>query len=127
MNQIETGFTNITVIGENDHGYRFAAGKLGDRWYGFVAGKISESKGMAFILPGCSEDEIDHLLPEISEEKDVMEMIIKRVGAVAAHYEHGYGGIARWFVEESLRGTVEEFLCPECDSVACSPEYHGDY
>lgn len=127
MQQIGEGFTDIVAIGENRHGYTFCAGKLACAWYGIAIGKINEKEHMAFILPGCSEDEIDHLLPEISEDSDVRSLIIRRVGAVAFFGEHGYGGIENWLVPENLRGTIEEFLCAECESVSCTPESHNDY
>lgn len=126
MSEISEGFTDNVLIGENDL-YQFAAGRLGGQWFGYAVGQINKNERMAFLLPGCDEDSIDYLLPEISDDDDVRNMIIKRVGAVAAHFEHGYGGIERWFVEEDLRGTVYDFECAECGSVACSPGDHNDY
>ena len=100
-------------IGENDYGYESGVCWFGNRWHGFALGSSGNEK-MLFLLPECEDDR-------------KTDRLIKLTGAVAQSYERGYGGIQRWFVEESLRGKPEDFMCEECGSVGCTPEYHGFY
>ena len=44
---------------------------------------------------------------------------IKFTGAFPQDPEQGYGGVARWFVPEELRGNPDEFRCPDCQLVGC--------
>lgn len=93
--------TERVEVGENNHGYRFAVGKIaGDRWIGFADSDVG-----AFVLPGMSEEYEMGLADR--------DRAIKLTGAIAQSAEHGYGGIARWFVDESLRGKPEDFTCSD--------------
>ena len=99
--------TERVEVGENDHGYRFAVGRLeSGRWVGFA-----DSDYGAFIFPGmatgCEIGTADR------------ERAIRLTGAIAQSIEHGYGGVARWFVEDALRGKPEDFTCEECGEVGC--------
>jgi len=107
--------TDILKIGENDHGYSFAVGKLGGRWVGFAVGDLGEGKQGMFFLPGISEEYELGLTDR--------ELAIRMTGAVAQSPEHGYGGIERWFVVEELRGRPEDFQCAECGEIACSGDH----
>jgi hypothetical protein len=107
----EIRITDQQLIGENDHGYRFLVGKIGDRWVGFADGDLGDGKRMLFMFPAISEDYQMGLLDR--------ELVIKLTGAIAQSVEHGYGGIARWFVPEELRGKPEDFTCEHCESVGC--------
>jgi len=105
--EIEEAF----LIGENDHGYKFAVGKIGERWFGFAEGALENGDKMIFFFPGIGENYQLGLLDR--------NLVIKITGAIAESDEHGYGGIARWFVPEELRGKPEDFTCEHCDSVGC--------
>ena len=107
----ELTITDRYDIGENDHGYKFAVGKIGDRWVGFADGDLGNDKRMLFLFPAISED-YQMGLPD-------RELVIKLTGAIAQSLEHGYGGVARWFVSEVLQGRPEDFTCEHCESVGC--------
>jgi len=98
-------------IGENDHGYKFAIGKIGNRWIGFADGELENGDRMFFLFPAISEDYQMGLQDR--------ELVIKLTGAIAQSSEHGYGGIARWFIPEELRGDPKDFTCEHCESVGC--------
>lgn len=110
-------------IGENDFGYSFAIGRLGDRWVGFALGDLGEGEQGCFFLPGVSEGYMMGLLDR--------ERAIKLTGAIAQASEHGYGGIARWFVPPEQRGNPDDFRCERCEQVGCSGECvdhdYGDF
>lgn len=108
-NQIQ--ITDRLDIGENDHGYKFAVGKIGDRWVGFADGKLDDGNRMFFLFPEISEDYQMGLTDR--------DGVIKLTGAIAQSVEHGYGGIARWFIPEELRGDPKDFTCERCESVGC--------
>lgn len=112
--QVEDAFK----VGENDHGYYFGVGRVGGRWVGFAVGDAGESGQMMFLLPGISEDYHLGLLDR--------DRAIRMTGAIAQSPEHGYGGISRWFVEESLRGKPEDFRCEDCQEVGCSGDCSYD-
>jgi hypothetical protein len=63
------------------------------------------------------------MFPAISEDYQLgltdRELVIKLTGAIAQSVEHGYGGIARWFIPEELRGAPEDFTCERCETVGC--------
>ena len=117
-------FTEVNKIGENDHGYTFGVGMLGGEWCGFAMGRIENDAGMIFLLPGCLQQDLPESLQDGGDA--ARDAIIVRVGAIAGSGEHGYGGIKRWFVKESLRGKSRDFMCAECGSVGCSPDAHDD-
>lgn len=110
----EISLTETFKIAENDHGYSFGVGRLGDRWTGFAVGDCGNGEQMMFFLPGIAED---YQLGLTDREK-----VVKLVGAIAQAPEHGYGGIARWFVSEDLRGKPEDFRCAKCDEIGCPGE-----
>lgn len=105
---------NVEKLGENDH-YWFGVGQFGDRWAGFAIGTIKK------------EGEADHdmlfLFPNLSDKRSDLgmqskEQCIRYTLATAQHPPAGYGGIARWFVDEPLRVIdPTEFVCPSCDTV----------
>ena len=103
--------TDITKIGENDYGYEFAIGHIGGRWVGFALGRINETEKSCFFLLSISEGE------EMGVKDKTLAILL--TGAIAQSYEHGYGGIDRWFVGEELRGDPEAFRCVNCDGVGC--------
>lgn len=107
----EIQITERFDIGENDHGYKFTVGKIGDRWVGFADGDLGRSKRALFMFPAISQDYQIGLMDR--------ELVIKLTGAIAQSVEHGYGGIARWFVPEELRGSPRDFTCEYCESVGC--------
>lgn len=120
MSQIQ--ITDRFDIGENDHGYKFAVGKIGERWVGFADGALENGDRMYFMFPAISEDYQMGLTDR--------DLVIKMTGAIAQSVEHGYGGVARWFVPEDLRGKPEDFTCEHCESVGCrgtceSEDYFG--
>lgn len=109
-------------IGENDHGYKFAVGKIGDRWVGFADGELDGSDRMLFMFPAISDDYQLGLKNR--------ELVIKLTGAIAQSGEHAYGGIARWFIPAELRGNPKDFICEYCECVGCrgtceSDDYFG--
>jgi hypothetical protein len=64
------------------------------------------------------------LLPLIEDDRNELgtrdkEKAILMTGAIAQAREHAYGGIARWFVEEELRGKPEDFRCANCQVIGC--------
>jgi hypothetical protein len=116
---IEVGFQEVLKVGENDYGYWFGVGFMFGCWYGFAVGKDSAGDETMLFLPGCDGA---NDFPESGEcdGEAVKVEIIKRVGAVAQSFEHGYGGVARWFVGEDVRGRPEDYVCSQCGSVLCS-------
>lgn len=112
---VNISITNAMLIGENDHGYRFGVGQIGERWIGFAASDVG-----LFFFPGIAEDYLLGLLDRA--------LVIKLTGAIARDVEQGYGGIARWFVPEELRGNPEDFRCENCQQVACDKQcYEYDF
>ena len=108
--QLEIG--NILQVGENDIGYRFAVGTIPDegggvRWIGFADSDVG-----AFIFPAICEG---HMMGTKDRDR-----AIKLTGAIAQSFEHGYGGVDRWFVPEELRGKPEDFRCQHCEMVGCN-------
>jgi hypothetical protein len=112
MSEPQIQITEMEKIGENDHGYWFGVGRLGSRWVGFAMGDLEDGNKMMFLLPGISE----------SYQMGVAErgQAILLTGAIAQDFEHGYGGIARWFIPEELRGKPDDFRCDDCHSVGCA-------
>ena len=96
------------MIGENDHGYRFAVGKVGERWVGYAIGQDG-----IFFFP-MAENYIMGLTDR--------ERAIKLTGAIAQSFEYGYGGVDRWFIDESLQGNPDDFTCANCGSVGCDAQ-----
>jgi hypothetical protein len=103
--------TDRFEIGENDHGYRFAIGKMGDRWIGFADGDLGNGKRVLFMFPHISENYQMGMADR--------DLVIKLTGAIAESLEHGYGGIERWFIPDELRGKPEDFTCEYCEGVGC--------
>jgi len=85
------------LIGENDRGYQFCVGLIGDRWCGFALGRSSD------------RDEA-----------------IRKTGAIACDPESAYGGVTRWYVDEPLRGDPEDFRCAFCGDVDCDGTCRDD-
>lgn len=102
--------TDVTIIGENDHGYRFAVGKRGHEWQALAIGK-TEDETIGFFFPNLCENRFFR--------DDPRETAILFAGAFAQDPENMYGGISRWFVPENLRGKPEDFRCPDCGSYDC--------
>jgi hypothetical protein len=115
----ETDIKNILKIGENDHDYCFADGMIHGRWFGFAIVNLGNEQTGVFFLPGIGEG---HMLGVSDRTR-----AIKLTGAIAQSSEHGYGGVARWFVPEELRGKPEEFICEGCGSVGCSGDCTNDF
>jgi hypothetical protein len=118
----EIKMTDRLDIGENDQGYKFAIAKIGERWVGFADGALENGDRIIFMFPHISEDYRMGLTDR--------DLVIKMTGAIAQANEHGYGGVARWFVPEDLRGRPEDFTCEYCESVGCrgtceSEDYFG--
>jgi hypothetical protein len=90
-------------------GYRFAVGKISGRWVGFADSDVG-----AFIFPTISEG---HLCGISDRDR-----AIRLTGAIAQSFEHGYGGVDRWFVGEDLRGKPEDFRCAKCEEIGCVGE-----
>lgn len=105
-------------IGENDHGYKFAVGKIVNRWVGFADGELENGDRLFLIFPAISENYQMGLTDR--------ELVIKLTGAIAQSGEHGYGGIARWFIPQELRGDPKEFTCENCESVGCQGSCEND-
>jgi len=106
---VSEGLQDVFKIGENDYGYWFGVARMNDRWVGFAFGD-----NCIFFLPGVHECHELGLLDR--------DMAIKLTGANAQALENGYGGISRWFVDESLRGRPEDFRCPLCEEMGCQGE-----
>lgn len=105
---------DIAVIAENDLGYRFGVGRVGDRWIGFATESegIDVDPGMLFIIPEiCDGFEMGIL------DRDRCVLL---TGAIAQDPEYGFGGVERWHVPEHLRGKPEDFRCANCDRVGCT-------
>lgn len=98
-------------VGENSHGYSFEVGSILAEDDSFVWVGYAHGAGMLFILPGMSEEHVLGL-----KDRD---RAIRLTGAIAQSAEHGYGGVDRWFVDESLRGRPEDFTCESCQGVGC--------
>ena len=105
------GLTEVEIIGENDHGYRFYVGRLNGEWIGFSLGDLDDGRKMMCLLPEVSVAKVVGI-----EDRD---LAIRMVSALAENAGSGFGGIARWFVEEKLRGDPEEFRCSMCDQLFC--------
>ena len=105
--------SETVLVGENDYGYQFAVGRHGDSWVGFAVG-TTEAGRMLFLFPEISSG----VVMGIGSRDEAIRM----VGAIAEDPEHGYGGIDRWFVNESLRGTPDEYRCADCGEVGCNGE-----
>jgi len=111
---------DVVQVGENDLGYRFAVGAIPDedggvRWIGYADSDVG-----AFIFPGICEG---HMMGIKDRER-----AIKLTGAIAQSFEHGYGGVERWFVTEELRGKPEDFRCADCQEIGCDGwcSYHSE-
>lgn len=128
---------DVTVIGENDTGWRFAVGRLGTRWIGFGTGTEYGARARAAFRSEGLEPEPGymHVFPECSEGGQLgladRERCIRLTGAIAQDPEHAYGGISRWHVPKALRGRPKDFRCANCqcvgcDGTDCTADY-GDY
>lgn len=82
-------------IAENDHGYEFWIGRIDDHWVGMAKGETDEGT-MLFLFP-----EFALRFPAWVTDR---RMAIRMTGAIAQDPENAYGGVARWFVPEYLRG-----------------------
>lgn len=102
------GIAETFWIGENDHGYKFGAARIGSEWFGFALGDLEDGNKMMFFLS-----------IESSADKD---LIIRQTCAIARAAEHGYGGIKRWFIPEPKRAMPADFECKHCGSVGCDGE-----
>jgi hypothetical protein len=118
MNESPTVITDALKIGENDHGYWFGVCRMSGRGVGFAMGRV-RSGNMMCLLPGISEGCVLGL-----EDRD---KAIRMAGVIAQSSEHGYGGVARWFVEEHLRGKPDDFRWANCESVGCSGQCDDDF
>lgn len=103
----EAGLTEVTIIGENDHGYRFGVGRRGAAWAAFAIGKTGDDDFMVWFFPD---------LPD--RYANDRATAIKLAGAFPQDPESAYGGVGRWFVAEELRGKPENFRCSDCGSQA---------
>jgi len=116
---------DILLIGENDYGWEFAVGRIGERWLGFARdGAFSQHVRQAFASEGLAvEPGYMHLFPEVAEGVEIglpdKERAILLTGALAQDPEQPFGGIDRWHVPEEQRGKPDDFRCPNCDRVGC--------
>jgi hypothetical protein len=110
--------SEVTIIGENRHGYTFAVGKLGefmqDRWVGFAVGEADYGRRFLFVFPEIGEEGWLGLADR--------DLAIRLTGAVAQDPDAGWGGIDRWAVEEELRGHPDAHRCVYCGQVGCRSE-----
>jgi hypothetical protein len=115
---------DVQLLGEND-GWGFYVGRTNGRWIGFggpstftvrlrralqAEGLIPEQAGL-FIFPEVSEG---YALGVLDKDR-----AIRLTLAVACDSEHGFGGIERWHVPESLRPGPDEFRCENCETIGC--------
>lgn len=107
----ELNLSDVTKIGENNHGYEFMVGLLGGRWVGFAIGSENGVRIGLFFLPNIQEDF------QLGVKDKTLAILL--TGAIAQSAEYSYGGVARWFVGEDLRGDPEAFRCANCGSVGC--------
>jgi hypothetical protein len=107
-------FSEVLNVGDNRR-YLFAVGKLADRWAGFAVGKPRPGKPdeprMIFIFPEISDD---YTLGIESRDE-----AIRMTAAIAQDPESNYGGIKRWFVEDALRASPDDYRCEHCQRVGC--------
>jgi len=108
---VDLELTNTLVVAENDHGYQFCVAQNADRWIGFAAGELDDGRRMMFVFPNVADGIRLGL-----EDRDEA---IRLTTAIAAAPENGYGGIARYFVDEDLLGRPEQYRCENCDEVGC--------
>lgn len=118
---------DVLLLGEND-GWGFYVGRTNGRWIGFGGpssytllvrralqseGLIPEQAGL-FIFPEVCEG---FALGVLDKDK-----AIRLTLAVASDPEHGFGGIERLHVPESLRPGPDEFRCWNCQTIGCNGE-----
>lgn len=102
-------------VGRND-GWEFGVGRIGGRWIGFAVGvePVEDPAGPTRYM---------HLFPQVSEGYELgtpdRDKAVRLVGALAQDPEHGFGGVAEWFVPPGLRANPDEFRCKWCDDVGC--------
>ena len=99
------------LIGENDHGYQFCVGLVGDRWCGFAVGQLDGGDQGVWFFPAVAEGFVMGLT-----DRDAA---IRLTGAIASDPESAFGGVTRWYVDEPLRGAPEDFRCQFCGEVGC--------
>ncbi len=114
---------DVTIIAENDHGWRFGVGRIGERWVGFgTESAAREQSRAAFDSEGLPVDPgYLHLFTEVGTATEMgvadRDEAIRLTGAAAQDPEACFGGIDRWFVAEDLRGDPEKYRCPDCDGI----------
>jgi len=128
--------TDLTVIGENDAGWRFAVGRIGDRWVGVGLESASVVAARnAFADEGLPVDPgYMHIFPEVCDGfimgVEDRHRAILMTGAIAQDFEHAFGGVDRWHVPPELRGNPDDFRCDDCGNVGCPgdcADEWGDY
>jgi hypothetical protein len=110
-------FEETLLIGENDRGYRFGVGRVGDRWIGFALGRTITG-GMLFLLP---EIAVDHQLGLTLRDE-----AIRQVAAIAQDPEHAFGGVDRWYVAPELRASPDDYRCEHCGEILCGGRCEGE-
>jgi len=102
-------FEETLLVGENDSGYEFGVGRIGDEWIGFA--KCGHA--LWWFTMQAPRGRLG--VPDRDEA-------IRQTHAYATAPENGYGGITRWFVQEDLRGDADAYRCPRCGAVFCNGE-----
>jgi hypothetical protein len=116
----------LVVIGENDYGWRFAVGRIGERWLGLglesantVAARCAFRDEGLPVEPGYM-----HVIGAVSRDHELglpdKEAAIRLTGAIAQDPAHAFGGVERWLVPEALRGRPDDFRCGHCEEVGCN-------
>jgi len=114
---------NITIIAENDHGWRFGVAQVGDRWVGIgLESAHAVEARAAFRSEGLPvEPGFVNIFSEVSEGHELglvdRDAAILLTGAAAQDPEACFGGIDRWFVPAELRGDPEQYRCANCDAI----------
>lgn len=104
--------TDLTLIAQNDHGYRFCVGRIGGRWCGCAIGYSAETRqSFMFLFHEIASRGMLGL-----EQRDEA---IRQTAACAQDLANAYGGVDRWHVEERLRASPEEYRCENCGCVCC--------
>jgi len=118
-------FDDMTIIGENEHGWRFGVARLGSRWIGFATSSAYGAAARAAFRAAGLDPEPAGLFV-FSQVADGFELgvadrdrAVLLTGAIAQDPEAGYGGVSRWHVPEALRGNPDDFRCPRCEQVGC--------
>jgi hypothetical protein len=118
-------FAEVLAVADNDHGWRFAVGRMGDRWLGFATGsQYAADARDAFRSVGLPvEAGYLHVFAEVSTGYQLgvsdRDRAVLLTGALAQDPEGCFGGVDRWHVPEALRGKPDDYRCATCGQVGC--------